>query len=111
MLKVLTTNQEQMQSDRIANDPLALAIIALLTKDGQFTGTMGELHAALVDDDHGRRQLPKTPQHLSNNLTRIKPMMATVGLQLEIGERTRAGKMVTLRLDPETVSLPKGVEI
>lgn len=72
--------------DRISENPTVVAIEDLL-KPGPFHGRISELHSRLVPDDRYNRNLPKTPQHLSNTLTRLKPAIVKIGIMLSWNTR------------------------
>jgi len=99
-VEMLQAAQSDLMVDRLLNDPLTERIMALI-ETSPFEGTMGQLHGRLVDFGNlaTQRMLPKTPSHLSNQLARLRPSLAKIGISLEIGQRTNRGRPVRIWRD------------
>jgi hypothetical protein len=104
-IEVLERNQTELVSDRIANDALVIALLALVEGE-PFVGTMSELHRALSDNAALKdRSFPSTPQHLRRQIERLRPALRKVGLFIENGPRTKERRSVRVWLegqDPAT---------
>jgi hypothetical protein len=50
------------------------------------------------------RSFPKTSQHLSRELDRLKPALRTMGIFVEHGEKTRRGRLVRVWADDQNPS-------
>ena len=95
LVRCLADTQEDAMADRVMGEPLALHLLRVVT-DGPFDGTMNELLSALQDDwGYAKDRFnPRTPGHLSRQITRIKAAAAKAGLFLELLPRTREGRSV-----------------
>jgi hypothetical protein len=100
MLKALEGMQHEMMTDRVINDPLVIALIKIL-EDGPFEDTVGVLHQRIQMVDQYNKRLPATAAHLSKAFQRLIPMMQEIGLIVEMGEKTRKGKMIKVWLKGE----------
>ena len=100
MLQALEGMQHEMMTDRIINDPLVTALIKIL-EDGPFEDTVGALHQRIQLADPYNKRLPATAAHLSKAFQRLIPMMQEIGLRVELGDKTRKGKMVKVWLEDE----------
>ena len=99
-IDALVKVQKDMMAERVINDPLAMAVIALLEKENKnYNGTVGDLFTKLQQDETNSRNLPKTAAHLSNRLKRLMPAMAKIGLVVEFGERNRDARPISIRLE------------
>ena len=97
---VLVGVQRDMMAERIINNPLVIALIAHLEKNkNSYEGTVGRLFDEIKGADPYNRSLPRTAAHLSNNIKRLGPAMAKIGLKAEFGERTRTGKLIKVWLE------------
>jgi hypothetical protein len=95
---LLAIEESQMRSviDRISENPTVI-LIERMIEMAPFHGRVSELHEQL---NHGEwmlaRALPKTPQHLSKALARLKPAMAKIGILVELESRNREGRTVLI---------------
>ncbi len=107
-LMALEQSQREAMTDRIVNDPLVIAMLKVLegNSNSRFEGTFGELHA-LINEESGSsfRGIPQTAAHLSNSLSRLNPSLKKIGLIVEIGEKTRRGRMVEVHVDDEKAEI------
>jgi hypothetical protein len=94
ILAAIEESQVNSVVDRISEHPVVVAIEKQIAND-PFRGRVSELHAAIYDDRH-KGSLPKTAQHLSNALARLKPAMAKIGISVELESRTREGRWVSI---------------
>ena len=95
LVGAIKSAQDQISADRVSTDVVVSKLETLVSLDGPFEGTIMALYESLTsDDDALTRQVPKTPQHLSRHLTRIKPMLGQVGLHVEFGDRTNRGRII-----------------
>lgn len=100
MLDALVGVQKEMMAERVINNPLVMALIALLEKsESTFEGTVGTLFSNLTTADQYNKSLPKTAAHLSTAIKRLAPAMAKIGLKVEFGERSRKGKHIKVWLE------------
>ena len=100
MLQALVGMQHEMMTDRVVNDPLVVALLKVL-EDGPFEDTVGVLHQRIQMADQYNKRLPATAAHLSKAFQRLIPMMQEIGMMVELGEKTRKGKMVKVWLKGE----------
>ena len=93
--------QDEMFIDRAQNDPVVGALLELLRK-GAFEGTVLELHRRITPLDWPQlRHFPATASHLSKHLVRQRPAMARIGVFVELGPRTRDGRIIHIWTDGE----------
>ena len=104
MLQALVGMQHEMMTDRVVNDPLVVALLKIL-EEGPFEGTVGALHQRIQMADQYNKRLPATAAHLSKTFQRLIPMMQEIGLMVELGEKTRKGKMVKVWLKGELAGI------
>ena len=85
-LEAYTANREESVSRVIEGDAVASAIRALVDDRTIWTGSCTDLLAALkeyMDEDTARaKNCPKTPNALSNHITRIKPALRKSGIEV-----------------------------
>ena len=85
-LEAYTANREESVSRVIDFDPVASAIRCLMDDRTIWTGSCTDLLAALkeyMDEDTARaKSCPKTPNALSNHITRIKPALRKFGIEV-----------------------------
>jgi hypothetical protein len=81
--------------------------IETVLERGPFRGRISELHKQIQMHGHlYDRHLPKTPQHLSNALARLKPAMSKIGIYVELEQRTRDGRVVLIWKDGQDPDHP-----
>lgn len=92
--------QNEFVVDRINDDPLVLALRKVVRPHG-FEGYVGELFAEIVEmhDAVHHRSLPKSPSHLSAQLTRVRPAMAKAGIRMEFLGKDRKGSKIRIWLE------------
>lgn len=104
-VEILGSSQEDLIADVVINDPVAVALAALV-EGGPFDGRMGPLHSRLVEIGNGKG-LPTTPAHLSNYLKRIGPSLRTIGIHVEFGPKSQRGRTMKIwRTSATTSSIP-----
>jgi hypothetical protein len=98
LLKAVTQSQSELMAERIANNTVTLSLREFLrTKGGSFEGLVGPLFESLIGRvSHRDRFFPATPQHLSRELVRLKPALKLVGIFVELGPKTREGRLIRL---------------
>jgi hypothetical protein len=96
-IAALEDSQHSVMAERIANQPLTQALLAVVRSD-PFEGTIGKLHELIVDKNTWRT-LPKTAAHLSTALERARPSLEHIGLHVNFGPRTRKGRMIVITAD------------
>jgi hypothetical protein len=97
-LRALIASQNEIMAERAANDPLAEA----LRQIAPFDGTVGKLFDDLSNRLERFERLPtKTAAHLSTALARMRPALVKIGIHVEFGNRTRKGRMISIRIDEE----------
>ncbi len=105
-LRAIEESQMRSVIDRISENPTVVAIERLLEK-GPIHGRVSELHDRMMGADwKSDRNLPKTPQHLSNTLTRLKPAMAKIGIHVELEHKSREGRAVLIWKEGQDPSHP-----
>jgi hypothetical protein len=108
LLRAIEESQLKSVIDRISENPTVVAIEKVLER-GPFRGRISELHSRIQSHDHlYDRHFPKTPQHLSNALARLKPAMAKIGIHVELEQRTREGRVVLIWRDGQDPNDPAG---
>jgi hypothetical protein len=94
-------SQDEIFIDRAQNDPVVGALLKIL-KQGAFKGTVLELHRRIIPiDGPEQRYFPATASHLSRHLARQRPAMAKIGIFVEVGPRTRDGRIIHIWKDGE----------
>ena len=105
-IQALRESQASVLAEQASNDPLLTLLSVWLSAapNRLFEGSVSELHAEL----HGEAGLrdkwfPQTPAHLSNRLTRTKPIAANIGIGIEFLPRNRKGSRVRISIlgDPD----------
>jgi Bifunctional DNA primase/polymerase, N-terminal len=100
-INAIKASQDEIFVDRAQNDQIVGALVGLL-KLGAFKGTVLELHERLKPIEwSGLRQFPATASHLSRHLARQRPAMAKMGIFVELGPRTRDGRVIHIWKDGE----------
>jgi hypothetical protein len=106
LLRAIEESQLKSVIDRISENPTVVAIETVLER-GPFRGRISELHKQIQMHGHlYDRHLPKTPQHLSNALARLKPAMSKIGIYVELEQRTRDGRVVLIWKDGQDPDHP-----
>ena len=94
--------QHEIMTDRVVNDPLVIVLLEFVAKsDDKFEDTVGKLHQQIEELHPYNKRLPATAAHLSNNLQRLIPVMKEIGLMVEMGHKTRKGRMVRIWLEAD----------
>lgn len=82
------------------DEPVAVAVRAILEKSGRWTGTASELWAAmakLAADGERAPGLPRDARALSERLSRLKPALRAVGILIEVSREGPARtKIITI---------------
>lgn len=96
--KAIEGTRQHAQDAVIDASPVAIALLELLEQRQQFTGTVGELLAALDNSaDEKTKKLkswPQSPQALRSQVIRLRSVLATQGVeQTEVGDRTKRGQI------------------
>jgi hypothetical protein len=105
---LLAIEESQMRSviDRISENPTVILIERTIERS-PFRGRVSELHEQLSHGDWMLgRSLPKTPQHLSKELARLKPAMAKIGIHVELESRNREGRTVLIWKEGQDPTCP-----
>lgn len=76
----------------IESDPLAAAVRDLLDRAGGWSGTAGELLAALSVPDPRPRDWPATPRALAAGLRRVAPALRELDYRIDGPTKTRTGR-------------------
>src|SRR6185437_15665052 len=95
----------------IEKDSVAVAITDLLAREGgRYVGRISDLYRDLdrITDPNTKlsREWPKTPNWLSNSLSRLAPAMAMIGINIKTGDHTKRGTIVTITTTASTKSEP-----
>ena len=80
-------------------DPVAVAIIEMLSLIGEWKGTASELLEALDarrNDARPAKRWPETPRAMSGRVTRAAPLLRAAGIEVDQGERTPDRKRTRL---------------
>lgn len=93
LIQAIVNAQDDVFVDRINNDSLVIKL-RQFTPDQPFEGYIGDLFAAI--DAAQDPNLPKTPAHLSSQLTRLRPAMAKAGISVEFLVKDRGGRKVRI---------------
>jgi hypothetical protein len=100
-MQALRESQASVLAEQASNDPLLTLLSVWLSAapNRVFEGSVSELHAELQARTEPReRWLPQTPAHLSNRLTRTKPLAANIGINIEFLPRNRKGSRVRISI-------------
>jgi len=98
-LKIYLRNRNDIIETTLDADEVASAIVhfaAREAKDKEWKGTMTDLYGKLMAPTNSR-YWPKSAASLSNRIKRIMPAMRTIGIDLEIGERSAGQRTVAIR--------------
>lgn len=93
LVQAIVNAQDDVFVDRINNESLVIKL-RQFTPDQPFEGYIGDLFAAI--DAAQDPNLPKTPAHLSSQLTRLRPAMAKAGISVEFLAKDRGGRKVRI---------------
>lgn len=110
-LAALIDDQHETMIDRALGDSLVLAVIEIVQEvraarlgEG-YRGRVSELLNALRKDDrHVERWIPGTPAHLSNQLKRLIPAFATLGVMITFPPRQNRGQEVEIMFVPDGIA-------
>lgn len=86
-------NQREAGRDILDNDPIAPEIIAMVTQDGNFSGTLTDLHRKL---DGRMVSCPVRKAALGKHITRIKSVLRDVGFDLERVRGSGGTRLITI---------------
>jgi len=105
LLGAIVGARDELVIERIANDPVALALERLVAR-GPAQGLIKAVFDAIYWEwDRQGRFLPHTPQHFSAYLTRIKPSLKRYGIFVDDVGRQRRGRIIKVwRAGQEDVS-------
>lgn len=95
---IAAIEQSQFNSvvDRILENTLVVTLEAVIA-NGAFSGRVSDLFERLKDiNERPDRTFPRTPAHLSNQLQRLRPAMAKVGIFARLERKSRDGRWVTV---------------
>jgi hypothetical protein len=90
--------------DSIDSDPVAVAIVELLDRQGPFTGTAGTLLAKLDAPSIGT-SWPSTPKDLSNRLKRAEPALTAIGINV-FRTRSSTERIIEIKRAEDSASSP-----
>lgn len=104
-------DQHETMIDRALGDPLVLAIIEIVQEvraarlgEG-YRGRVSELLDVLRKDDRRvEKWVPGTPAHLSNQLKRLIPAFATLGVIITFPPRQSRGQEVEITFVPDGIA-------
>ena len=96
LLSAIEQSQEQSVIERIRENSLVIALESVVAT-GPYEGRAGDLHQILKSAvERPDRSFPRTAAHLSNQLQRLKPAMAKIGIFVELARRDREGRLVRI---------------
>ena len=105
-IRAIAGIQHEMMTDRIVNDPLFIELAKILANvdSHKFEGTVGELHEKLqYSASQVNNRLWKTPSRLSNHIARKTEMLRDPGLNIDLGEKVKTGRIVRITADLELI--------
>lgn len=104
IIDAIAVAQNDFVVDRINDDALVM-MLRRIAKPVGFDGYIGDLYVKIIEYDDARhhRSLPKSPSHLSTQLTRMRPAMAKAGIKVELLHKDRQGRKVSIRLEHPAV--------
>ncbi len=101
LLSALEESQNEIVAERMAADPLAVALQKLV-ETAPFDGLMGDLFMQLENITKTRdRSFPPTAAHLSRALDRLRPALVKTGISVEFGPKIRSGKTIRVWLSED----------
>src|SRR5690606_32491132 len=114
-LGAYTAGARDVVADVIEGDPFGSALVELMRDRSEWTGTAGELLAALdtlqsPDDSDIKprstrpRGWPATPRAAAGALKRVAPALRAMGIDVRKGERSNRGQLYILTATPSPVS-------
>ena len=122
VLASLIGDQQETMIDRALGDPLVLAFIEIVQEarlspvGDRYRGRVSELLKALRKDDrYTEKWVPGTPAHLSNQLKRLIPAFATLGVAISFPPRNNRGQEIEITFVPDGIAAnmddsgPRGV--
>lgn len=86
-------NQREAGRDILDNDPIAPEIIAMVTQEGNFSGTLTDLHRKL---DGRMAPCPVRLTALGKHITRIRSVLRDVGFDLDRGRGSGGTRLITI---------------
>lgn len=111
VLDALINDQRDTMVDRALGDPLVLAIIEIvqevrIARVGEgYRGRISELLSALRKGErYVEKWVPGTPSHLSNQLKRLIPAFAVLGVTVNFPTRTNQGQEVEITFVPDGIA-------
>lgn len=104
VLSAISAAQDDLIIERVMDDQLVIKIRGMLSRSSTPDRWEGTVGALFVDIGGGEeRNLPRSPSALSKQLDRLRPAMAKAGISVEFAAHTRAGRKLTISLDPDLV--------
>jgi hypothetical protein len=100
-LAAYRANREAAHALALESSEITAAILAFTTREGTWSGSAGEL-AKLLKPDRPPKGWPTSPQGMAGALKRAAPVLRQHGVDVELAERTHAGRRWTLRKRTET---------
>lgn len=100
LIDAITIAQDDFVIEKVNEEPL-VTILRLVCRSGPFEGYAVELFSELKErkDTVPEHTLPRTPSQLSNQLKRMRPAMAKVGVFVEYLGKDRKGMRIRVSLD------------
>jgi hypothetical protein len=96
-VQLFQAQAKSLASDVVAGDPVASAVVVLMTNRGLWEGNATDLLSLLVRPEGvEKRHWPATGRALSAALRRTAPALMKVGLNCEEGRRTSKGRSLVL---------------
>ena len=105
MIAAIDAAQNDFVVDRVNDEPLVMALRAI-TRLASFEGYVADLFVKISEyqDRAVDRGLPRSPSRLSNQLDRMRPVMAKVGVKVEFLGKDRRGRRIRISSDIESSS-------
>jgi len=97
-LDTFVGQRERIAEDVVEADPVAKAIVQLIDDKGPWSGTMGELLAA-ISPNSAPRSWPDSPRKLSGRVKHAATAMRNLGIEVERDRRPggKRDRIVTIR--------------
>ncbi len=86
-LNIYLTQHNRLAADVIDGDPVAGAIVSLVTTRGEWVGTAGDLRTA-ISSEHPPRGWPSGAAAMGGRLKRLIPALKAVGIVVEKADRS-----------------------
>jgi hypothetical protein len=88
-------NRDQASTLALEASEVTAAILAFVNRKGSWSGSAGEL-ARLLEPDKPPKGWPRSPQGMAGALKRSAPVLRQHGVNVDLEERTHAGRRWTL---------------